>query len=182
MNPTDLIIRTLDGEIPLRVPTFLAGIENCTFKEVLGKQQIPGTRYVLHKPLSWILNHWGPTASKVLLHPILIDMMTARIKASSLLGFDAIWGILETTLTAIDGERMVRYSGSQYQIREDGYGNLTYFYMEPCLHSREEYEKWQFWPNTEKLAAETYKFYKKMVEKFGSKIMYLRPRSILWLI
>lgn len=169
MNPTDLIIRTLDGELPPRVPTFLAGIEDRTFKEVLGKRQIPGTRYLLRKPLTWILNQWGPKASKILLHPILIDMMVARIKASSMLGFDSIWGILETTLTAIDGDRMVRYSGSKYQIREDGYGNLTYFYMEPCFHTREEYEQWKFWPRTEKLAAETYKFYKRMVEKYGSK-------------
>ena len=59
MNPTEKIIRTLNGEVFDHVPTFCAGIEDRTFQEVLGKPIIQNQKIIENPVYAAILNKWG---------------------------------------------------------------------------------------------------------------------------
>ncbi len=187
MDPTEKIIRTLDGEVFDHVPTFCAGIEDRTFQDVLGKPKLQNEKILQNRLLGALLNKWGPSLTKPILQPFITQGMEKRIEAAVKLGFDATWGIYDETFIARDAKTMYRYTGSLFELRPDGFGNMTYFYIEPAIHSRQEYLDWPYWPDPKKLAQKTYKFYKKMVEKYGTQICIMGQgphygifESLLW--
>ncbi|MCP4764044.1 MAG: hypothetical protein GY870_19885 [archaeon] len=169
MNPTELIISVMDGEIPERVPTFSCTLEERNVYELMRKPLIDNTFILNLPPVKYVMDKFGPHFNWFLLMQI-STMMEKRIKAAAMLGFDADWGIHEITWKLKDSGHMYKYSGSLFDIRGDGYGNMTYYYLEPAIHSRQEYEDWDKWPDPDKLAKKTNKFYKKMVKLYGDKM------------
>lgn len=166
MDPTERVVTVLRGEIPDRVPVFCAGIEDRTFNEVLGQPRLQNSTLFRNRVVRWLLDRMGTRATR-LVQRVVTKGMRKRIAAQAQLGFDCLWGLYDRTFIARDAQTMWRYTGSLFQIIEDGYGNMSYFYREPAIHSREEYETWPYWPDPEDLARRTYKFYKPLVEKYG---------------
>jgi len=188
----DKIERTravLDGRIPDRVPVFCAGIEDRTYNEVLGKPLIP-PKYLLINPVTgFIFNRWGPELTRKLVQPSITAGMEKRVRAAAELGFDATWALYDETFTVTGANTMARYSGSLYDIVDDGFGNATYMYREPGITTRDDFESWPFWPDIDDLAHRTYKFYRKIVKKYGDRIFlfgqgpaYGIQESLLWAI
>ncbi len=171
-NPVDRVIATLSGTIPDRVPTFCAGIEDRTFYEVLGQPKIHNSRLLRNPLVQWLLNRLGPRATGLLQRTI-TKGMRQRIQAQVELGFDCIWALYDRTFIGRDAKTMIKYSGSLFDLIDDGYGNMSYFYREPCIHSRVEYEQWPYWPDPDKLASQTYKFYAPFVQKYGQKTCFM---------
>ncbi|MCP4762764.1 MAG: hypothetical protein GY870_13375 [archaeon] len=168
MNPTELIISVMDGEIPKRVPTFAVTIENRVIFEIMKRPRIHNGIILNNSFMKWLLDNFGTQLNGIFLNQI-SKGLERRVKAGVILGFDATWAIHEITWKIIDSSHLYKYSGSLFKIVEDGYGNYTYYYLEPAIHSRKEYEEWEHWPDPDKLAKKTYKFYKKMVDLYGDK-------------
>ena len=189
MKPEDLVISTLEGDLPPRVPTFLAGIEDRTFKEAFGRKQVPGTKIRFKGVFDWVLDHVPARISRPALQGIITRMMAKRIEAGAMLGFDMTWGLYDETFIPVDANRMIRYSGSVYRIVNDGFGNLSYFYEGPGIRSKEALENWEHWPDADKLARNTRDFYTRMVSRHGKKTciagqgpVYGLFESLLWAI
>lgn len=189
MNPTERIIRTFEGKSVDRVPTFCAGLEDRTFNEVLGQPSISPYALINNPITRFLMNKWGPKLSKPVFQPILTASMEKRIKAAVGLGFDSDWALYEETFIIQDAKTMVRFSGSLYDIIEDGYGNSSYMYRGPGITSREEFEAWPHWPVADDVAQCAFRFFKKMIKKYGDDIClcgqasaYGIQESLLWAI
>ncbi|MHA1618908.1 MAG: uroporphyrinogen decarboxylase family protein [Promethearchaeota archaeon] len=176
MNPTELIIRTIDGEPTSRIPTFCAGNEDRTFQDVLGKPLIKNAKILQNPIVKFALNKWGPALTPIFVQTQITTGMKKRIEASVKLGFDSTWAIYDETFTAINSRQMTRFTGSLFEMRNDGFGNMTYYYIEPAIHNRKEFEEWS-WPDIPKIREHTYKFYKKMIGKYGDKICLMGQGS-----
>jgi hypothetical protein len=170
MNPTERIIRTFEGKSVDKVPTFCAGIEDRTFNEVLGKPPISNQMLMVNPVAEFIFDRWGPQLNRYIFQPNITITMDKRIKAAYELGFDSTWGIYDETFTVTDSKTMARFSGSIFNLEPDGYGNMTYMYRCPGITSREEFENWPYWPDTDEVAHRTYLFYRKMMAKYGQKM------------
>ncbi|MHA1732553.1 MAG: uroporphyrinogen decarboxylase family protein [Promethearchaeota archaeon] len=168
MDPTERALTVLRGEIPDRVPVFCAGIEDRTFYEVLGRPLVQNSKILRNRFVRWYLNRSGAGATGLLQRTI-TKGMKRRIRAQVILGFDAVWGLYDETFIGRDSETMLRYSGSLYKLVEDGHGNMSYYYVEPAIHSREQYESWPYWPDPDALARRTFKFYAEMVRRYGKR-------------
>jgi len=187
MDAKERIMRTFQGKSTDRVPTFCAGIEDRTYNEVLGKPMI-STEFCLRNPVtSFLLNHWGPAFSKTLLQPVLNVGLDKRIRAAIELGFDATWGLYEESFILLSADKMVRHSGGVFKMLEDGYGNVGYQYCEPGIKTREDFESFSYWPDADAIAHRVYKFYRKMLRKYGDQICifgqgsaYGIHESLLW--
>lgn len=187
MNPTERIIRTLEGKSIDRVPTWCAGIEDRTFNEVLGKPIIP-QQFLIENPLTrFFLDRWGPQLTKPFIQPVITLGMDKRIKAAAQLGFDSTWALYDETFIVLDSKTMARFTGSLFDIQEDGFGNMTYMYREPGITSREEFEAWPYWPRPDEVAHRSYRFFKKMMSRYGDKMClfgqasaYGIQESLLW--
>jgi uroporphyrinogen decarboxylase len=189
MNPTERIIRTLEGKPVDRVPTFCAMVEDRTFNEVLGHPLISQEKMLTSPLVQFALDRWGKALSKNLFQAELNRAFEKRIKAQVELGFDSLWAILDETFTVTDHKTMVRFTGSVYNVEPDGYGNMTYMYRGPCIKSRKDFEEWPYWPNPDDLAHSSYKFFKKMVTKYGHRSClvgqasaYGIQESLLWAV
>ncbi|RPJ80565.1 MAG: hypothetical protein EHJ94_06215, partial [Deltaproteobacteria bacterium] len=64
MNPTERIIRTLEGKPVDRVPTFCAMVEDRTFNEVLGHPPISQEKILTNPLVQFALDRWGKALSK----------------------------------------------------------------------------------------------------------------------
>jgi|APSaa5957512622_1039677.scaffolds.fasta_scaffold47260_2 uroporphyrinogen decarboxylase len=186
MKPNERIIRTIEGKTVDRVPSFCATLEDRTFNEVLSKSPIP-TQLVFQNPVSkFFMDRWGPQITKPLFQPILNRAMEKRIKAAAKLGFDSTWALYEEAFILLDSKTLARFTGSIFDILEDGYGNMTYMYRGPGITSRKEFEEWPYWPKADEVAHRAYEFYKKMMKKYGDKIClfgssaYGIQETLLW--
>ena len=189
MHPQERIRRTLEGKPVDRVPTFCAMMEDRTFNEILGKPLIP-QQLVFQNPITRsVMNKWGPQITQPIFQPILNAALEKRIKGAAKLGFDSTWAIYEESFILKDSNTMLRVTGSVFDILEDGYGNMTYMYRKPGITSREDFEAWPYWPDADDVAHRTYKFFKKMVKKYGNDMCLIGQgsaygihESLLWTV
>ncbi len=170
MDSIERIMGTFEGKPVDRVPTFCATMEDRTFNEVLGKPLIP-QKLTFKNPLTaFLLDKWGPRLSKTLAQPPLNRALEKRIKAAMILGFDSAWAGYDESFILLDSTTMARYSGGFFNICEDGYGNMGYQYIGPGITSREQFEAWPYWPDPDAFAHRTYKFFRKIVRKYGDNM------------
>jgi uroporphyrinogen decarboxylase len=148
-------------------------LEDRTFNEVLGKPLISSQAAFENPVVKFIFDKWGTKITKPIFQPILTSTMEQRIKAGTLLGFDSVWAIYEETFIILDSHTMARDTGSIFNLQPDGHGNMTYMYKCPGITSREDFEAWPHWPKIDDLAHNTYKFYNKMMKKYGDKTCLL---------
>ncbi len=189
MNPTERILRTMEGKPVDRIPTFCAGLEERTVFEVLGQPLIQ-TKTTLANPVTQaLLNKWGPQMTKPFVQPAITSGMDKRIKAAAQLGFDATWALYDETFIVLDAKNMARYTGALFEMQDDGYGNMTYMYKGPGITSRAEFEAWPYWPDADAVAQRAYKFFKKMLARYGDQICFCGQasaygiqESLLWTI
>jgi len=187
MGPIERIMACLEGREIDRIPTFCAMLEDRTFNEVLGKPPIPQETLFSNFVSTYALERWGRMLTKPIFQPLLNKAMEKRIRAAVELGFDATWGMYEETFIVKDSKTLILFSGSIYDLQPDGFGNMTYMYREPGITSRDKFESWPYWPDPDEVAHRAYKFYKKMVSKYGDKIClfgqasaYGIQETILW--
>ena len=170
MHPKERVLRTFEGKPVDRVPTFCAMVEDSTFNEVLGKPLISQEKQLNNPFTRFILDRWGPKLTRPIVQPEINRAMEKRIKAACELGFDSTWAILDETFTILNHNTMARCTGSIFNLQPDGLGNMTYMYRCPGIKSREDFESWPYWPDPDRLAQSTYRFFKKMVAKYGERI------------
>jgi hypothetical protein len=189
MDPTARIMDVLDGKIVDRVPVFCALMEDRGFNEVLGQPLIKPIDTLWNPVSRFFLDRFGPKLTRPLLQPFIDSTLDKRIKAALVLGFDATWAIHERSFIFLDSKTMVRFSGSIYDLMEDGFGNAIYMYRGPGIKSREDFNAWPWWPDIDELAQSNYRFMKKMVTKYGDDICligqgsaYGIQESMLWAI
>lgn len=177
MDVNERVIRTLDGQMPDRVPVFSAGMEDRTVNDVLGKPLITQKMFMRNPITAYILDKWGPGMTKPVVQPLLNSNYNKRIKAAVKLGFDATWALYDATFIMLDSNSMVRFSGSVYHLYDDGHSNVSYQYYKPGITSREDYIKWPYWVDPDELAHNAYKFYRTMMRKYGDKICFFGQAS-----
>ena len=189
MDATERIIRVLDGKEVDRVPVFCALMEDRGFNEVLGKPLIKPIDTLWNPVSRFFLDRFGPKLTGPLIQPFIDFTLDKRIKAALRLGFDATWAIHDRTFTVLDSKTMVRFSGSIFDLMEDGYGNAIYMYRGPGIKSRKDFDEWPWWPDIDEVAQSNYRFMKKMVKKYGDDICligqgsaYGIQESMLWAI
>jgi hypothetical protein len=187
MSPHERVIRTFEGKPVDRVPTFCAGIEDRTFNEVLGRPLISMQAQLQNPVTRFLLDRWGPALTKPFFQPAVNASMKKRIKATVVLGFDATWGVYEETFIVLDSRTMARFTGSIFNLQEDGFGNMTYMYRGPGIRTREEFEAWPYWPVPDEVAHRAFDFYKQMMSRYGDRIClfgqasaYGIQESLLW--
>ncbi|HDP23957.1 MAG TPA: hypothetical protein ENN34_00790 [Deltaproteobacteria bacterium] len=169
MHPIERIMNTFEGKPVDRVPAFCAMVEDRTFNEVLGSPLI-SQETLMNNPVSrFFLDRWGQTLSRTVFQPEVARTMEKRIKAQVELGFDGVWAILDETFTVVDSKTMARFTGSIFNLQPDGFGNMTYMYRTAGIKSREDFERWPYWPDIDAIAHSTHTFFKKMVSRYGGK-------------
>jgi uroporphyrinogen decarboxylase len=187
MHAIERTINALEGKPTDRVPCFCAMVEDRTFNEVLGKPLI-SQETLMNNPLShFILDRLGKKLTKLVFQPEVNRALEKRIRAQVELGFDAVWAFLDETFVVLDSKTMARFTGSIFNLQPDGFGNMTYMYRGPGIKSREDFENWPYWPNADDVAHSSYKFFKKMVNKYGDRSCIIGEASaygiqetILW--
>jgi uroporphyrinogen decarboxylase len=189
MHPIERVLNTMEGKPVDRVPTFCAMVEDRTFNEVLGKPLIPQEKLMRNPLARFILDRWGPKLPKRVFQAEVNRALEKRIRAQVELDFDSVWAILEESFIVIDSKTMVRFTGSIFNLQPDGYGNMTYMYRGPAFKSREDFESWPYWPDTDEVAHNAYKFFKKIVSKYGHRTClfgqasaYGIQESLLWAV
>lgn len=187
ISPTERIIRTLEGKPVDRVPVFCALLEDRAFNEVLGRPIIPPIALIKNPVSAFFLDKWGPALTKPVIQPFINTGLEKRIKAASKLGFDATWAVYDETFTVLDSKTMARFSGSIFEIQDDGYGNATYMYKCPGITSRVEFEEWPYWAKPDEVAQRVYRFFNRMMGRYGEEIClvgqgsaYGIQESLLW--
>jgi hypothetical protein len=187
MHSIERVINTFEGKPLDRVPTFCAMVEDRTFNEILGKPPI-SQEWLMTNPLARrVLDRWGPQLTRHVFQAELNRALEKRIRAQVELGFDSVWAIQDATFTVLDSKTMARFSGSIFNIQPDGYGNMTYMYRGPGITNREDFESWPYWPDVDDLAHRTYRFFQKIVSKYGNRTClfgqgpaYGIQESLLW--
>jgi uroporphyrinogen decarboxylase len=189
MNPTERIFMTMEGKPVDRVPVFCAMVEDRTFNEVLGKPLIPQDKLMTNPLARFVLDRWGPMLTKTVFQAELNRALEKRIRAQVELGFDAVWAILDESFVLRDSSTMVRFTGSLFNLQPDGFGNMTYMYRGPAFKTREDFLAWPHWPDPDDLAHSSYKFFKKIVSRYGDRTClfgmasaYGIQESLLWAV
>jgi uroporphyrinogen-III decarboxylase len=187
MNAIERIRRTFEGKTVDRVPTFSAGMEDRTYNDVLGQSLITQKMMIRNPVTQFTMNKWGPPLTKPVFQRFINQGLVKRIKAAAKLGFDATWGTYDESFVFKDGKTMVRFTGAIFNIYDDGHGNTSYQYRGPGITSRQEFEEWPYWPDIDAVAHRAYKFYRKMMRKYGDKMYifgqasaYGMHESMLW--
>jgi len=187
MNSVERTIRTLEGKPVDRVPTFCAMVEDRTFNEVLGQPPFHPHRLIDNPVSDFLFRKWGSLTTKLFFQPMVTLGMEKRIRAAAMLGFDADWAIYEETFIPLDSKSMIRFTGSIYDIIDDGYGNSSYMYRGPGITSRKDFEEWPHWRNPDDVAHRAYNFFRKIMKKYGETMCicgqgstYGIQETILW--
>jgi hypothetical protein len=173
MDPTERVIAAIDGKETDRVATFSYYLDYGPVQQVIGKQLIGKSVFMMNPVTGFVLDRWGKHLSGVMLYPLLDIMMDQNVRAAVTLGFDSVVGLFERMLMLWDGRTMARVTGSFYDIVDDGHGNSWYMYRGPALKTKEDYEAWPHFPDLDDLAHQTHRFFKKIVGKYGDRICIL---------
>ncbi|HPR55071.1 MAG TPA: uroporphyrinogen decarboxylase family protein [Deltaproteobacteria bacterium] len=189
MHAIERVLNALAGKPTDHVPTFCAMVEDRTFNEVLGKPLIPQELLMGNPAARFVLDRWGRALTRPVFQPEVNRGLEKRIRAQVELGFDSVWAILDETFIVIDHATMVRFNGSIFNLQPDGFGNMTYMYRGPGIKSREDFETWPYWPDADDLAHSTYRFFRKMVSRYGHRAClfgqgpaYGIQESLLWAV
>lgn len=186
MDPTERIIAAIDGRETDRVPTFSYYLDYWPVQQVLGRPIISTTALIMNPLSQLVLNRWGKKLNRLLLYPSLDTMMEKSIETAAVLGFDSVMGLFERSFIYWDGKTLARTTGSFYKLVDDGHGNVWYMYRGPAISSPKAFDEWPHFPDLDKVAHETFVFFKKMLSKYGDRICILGQsafgihESILW--
>ena len=169
MNPTERIIRTLEGKPVDRVPVMCAGFEDRAVNEVFGKPLIP-PKILLRNPLmKYIMNNHHKLSASIARSAI-NGGMDKHLSAATKLGYDAMWLVSGENLFIMDYDTLANINGMIYNLIDDGFGNMSYMYREPAITSKEAFDAWQYFENPDDYAQRLYKFYSKMQAKHGENL------------
>ena len=169
MSPVERVLRTFDGKPVDRIPCFCAMMEGRAATEVLGKPFVSNEK-IMNLPITtFLLDRWGPKLTNLLVRPNLVNIINRRIMGQIKMGFDAIWAYYDDSWIFYDSKTIALTTGSFYNIIPDGYGSITYMYKEPGIKTPEEFDAWPFWPDPDKVAHRVYKYFKKLVARYGEK-------------
>ncbi len=170
MDPTERVVRTLEGKSVDRIPFMSAGFETKTANDVLGKPLL-SQETMMHFPLNkYLMDKFGPMLTRPFVQPFAKIDMERRVKAQAEFGFDAAWMLYEDTFILERHNRMIFRIGAIFDFLPDGFGNLIHMYREPAFKTPEEFDAWPYWPDPDENAHRTYKFFKKMMAQYGDKI------------
>lgn len=111
MNSIERVMRTFQGKPVDRVPTFSAGMEDRTFCDVLGLPMI-SHRFLKRLPITrFLMNKFPVVSMKYIFQPIVNIALRKRIKASYLLGFDAVWALYDGSFKILSPDLIARDMG-----------------------------------------------------------------------
>ena len=172
MNSIERVIATLNGEEVDRVPTFSILYDQNPAYQVLGYPK----KYDADLFNSWYgkiaLKRWGD--KRIGRYVVKTDVKKGAylgVEAAVKLGFDSAWAPWAPNLSCFPNPDTIQDDWGNYNdISFDDHGNATYYYREPKITSPQAYDEWPFFPDPDIYAKKAYKFYKKLNEKFGSKI------------
>ena len=169
MSPVERVIRTFEGKPVDRVPCFCAMMESRTANEVMGKPLISSETTMKFPVTGFLLDHWGPRLTGLLLRPTLARLLHRRNLAQARMGFDAYWAYYDDSWICLDSKTMALTTGSLFNIIPDGYGNMTYMYRGPGITTNEEFDSWPYWPDADSIAHRVYRYYKRLVADHGER-------------
>nr|MDO8086589.1 uroporphyrinogen decarboxylase family protein [Candidatus Sigynarchaeum springense] len=172
MNPTDRIIAAAEGQELDTVPTFCYLTDLGPAYQVLGKPRVNEEKL----RTSWIgklvigkLGMGWP--GKMVMQSLVKKTMFTCVDAAVEMGFDGALAIHGSFLSRFPDDHTIQDDwGSYNEIVVDKEGNGTYFYREPKIKTQADYEAWPYFPDPDKIARRTYKYFKQLVEKHGNKI------------
>ena len=173
MNPTERVISAIDGNLPDRVPTFSYYLDSHPVAQVLGRSFLTKSSLILNPVSAFIYNRWGRRLKRLLLDPVSDAMWEKSIQAAVALGFDSVVGLFDRAFMIWDATTFARVTGSLYDIVDDGHGHTWYMYKGPAFKTTEDYENWPYFEDPDDLSHDTYKFFKKMIRRFGDDICIL---------
>jgi len=173
MSAKERVVRTLEGKPVDRVPCMCMMMEVKTVNEFMGKpfmSRILSDETMLNIPgAKFILDKWGVSLSKYLFRPNLIKTLHRRNVGQAEMGFDAIWAHYDDQLIMLDSKTMASSTGAIFDIIPDGAGNMTYMFKCPGFQTPADYDAWPYWPDTDDVAQRVYKYFKKLVGKYGER-------------
>ena len=173
MDPTERVVCAIDGKEPDRVPTFSYYLDSYPVSQVLGSTFLTKSSLLLNPVSAFIYNRWGRRLKRLFLDPVADVMWEKSIQAAVVLGFDSVVGLFERTFMIWDATTFARVTGSLYDIVDDGHGHTWYMYKGPAFKTPEDFENWPYFPDIDTLSHQTYKFFKRMVKRFGDDICIL---------
>ncbi|TFG22809.1 MAG: hypothetical protein EU529_09390 [Promethearchaeota archaeon] len=172
MNPTERVISVSEGKEVDRVTTMSVLYDQHPAHQVLGFPK--KTDKDLYE--SWygqlFLKRFGMgLLGRKIAQKDVEKAAHLGLEAAVKLGFDAAWVIWGNAFSSFPDSNTIQDDwGSYNDIIFDNYGNASYYYRKPKITTPEEYEEWLFFPDPDKTAKKTYKFFKKLFLKFGDKI------------
>jgi uroporphyrinogen-III decarboxylase len=172
MNPIERVFAISEGKEVDRVPVLCFLYDEHPAHQVLGFPKKTDADIFKTWFAQLILKKFGMgLVGKSIAKGIVDKVATLGIDVAITLGFDAVWSNLGLAFSRFPDEHTIQDDwGSYNDIVFDAYGNGTYYYREPKITTPEEYELWEYFPDADKSAKKTYKFFKKRVRKYGDKI------------
>lgn len=172
MDPTERVIAQCKGEKVDRVPTMSIMYDLHPIYQILGYPKKTDADLINTKIGQYFLKKFGMSKlGRIIAKKDVLKVAELGIKAPLTLGFDAAWVPLGLAFSSFpDEETVLDDWGSYNDLIFDAHGNASYYWREPKITSPEEYEQWKYFPDPDKSAKKAYKFYKKMVDKYGDKI------------
>ncbi len=159
----------MDGLPVDRVPVMCAGLEDRTANEIMGKPIIPPKALFRNPFMKHVLNNHQKISTHIA-HNAINGGMEKHTKAAIRFGFDAMWLACGENMVILDYDTMANINGLIYNLIEDGYGNMSYMYRGPAIRSSKDFEEWPYFESPDDYAQRIYKFYKRMLDKYGEDI------------
>jgi uroporphyrinogen decarboxylase len=144
-------------------------METRTASEVLGKPLISGKTMMGLPGVKFMFDKWGPALTDTLFMPNLRKTVHKRNRAEVEMGFDAAWIYFFSEMVCLDHSHLALKTGAIFQARDDGYGEITYIFQKPGITTPEEFEAWPCWPDSDKIAHDAYRYYRKFMKRYGEK-------------
>lgn len=172
MNPTERILATTEGKEPDRVPTMSILTDLHPAHQILGFPKHTDKNLFDSKIGQFFLKKWGNGLFGQLIAKTDVNKeVYLCLEAAIKMGFDAAWSVWAPTFSRFPNNHTLQDDWGAYNsVIFDEWGNGSYMYREPAIHSPEDYEKWSYFPDADKVAKKTYKYYKKLLSNFGEKI------------
>jgi hypothetical protein len=170
MDPTERIIRQIEGRPVDRIPTFSASLDDWPVQQVLGRPLVLAKTIFMNPVSRFITDHWGRHLKKVLADPFIAGGFRKRIEAAVELGFDADWVTYEATIMVWDSKTLAKTVGCFMDWIDDGYGNMYFMYRGPAIPTPEAYEAWPYHQDIDELSHMAHTFFKDAQKRYGDKI------------
>ena len=169
MSPVERVLRTMEGKPVDRIPVFCAMMETRTASEVLGKPLISGKTMMKIPGVQLLFDKFGPALTEILFMPNMKKVLHKRNRAMVEMGFDAAWIYYMDEWVCLDHNHLAFKTGSIFESRDDGHGELCYMYHKAGLTSPEAFDAWPYWPDADKIAHGAYKYFSKFMKDYGDK-------------